>query len=185
MATNALLKKLQAIVPVPASPIDVGDVVMKKSMKTLKVGLPQDYLAYARIYGSGTVSCRVYSWEIFSPGRPSFPKFVSEFHDDQGVYRKAMDTFDEVDLGLFPEPGGLLPFGERDDLYFTWKTDSAPDRWKVVVIWRYEKGGFQWFKMGFTEFLIKLLTRKITVDGFKSKWDPKSDISFRPVVYDP
>ena len=93
-----------------------------------------------------------------------------------------MATFD-VELGLFPEPGGLLPFGHRDDLYFTWKTDGRPDEWKVVALWTYDHDGYKKYDMNFTSFLLNVLTRKTRVPGFTSAWDPKTDISFEPEVY--
>jgi hypothetical protein len=46
-----------------------------------------------------------------------------------------------------------------------------------------KKKGYQFFEMNFVVFLVSLLTRKITVVGFKSKWNPKKDITFTLEVY--
>jgi len=95
----------------------------------------------------------------------------------------AQSPWQHLPLGLFPEPGGLLPFGHRDDKYFTWKTDGDPDRWRVVVIWRYDEEGYQEFNMGFLEFLVGFLTLEIHLPGFQLSWDPSTDLSFEPVIY--
>jgi hypothetical protein len=177
-----MTNKLRKILPVPVSPIDADESVLPKNMKTLGVHFPNNYLEYGRIYGSGTISVKVYAWEIYSPFRPTYPKFVSRFFKRQDAYRKACETTN-VALGLFPERGGLLPFGHRDDVYFCWKTEGDPEAWIVVVLWEYQKGGYEVFEMSFAEFLVNLLTRKIRVAGFKSRWNPKTDITFVPEVY--
>jgi hypothetical protein len=176
-----MLRELRKLLPVPESPIDTDESVLAQNVEVLNVQFPEDYLSYGRVYGSGTISVRSYSWEIYSPFRTSYPQFVNDFVEAQSVYREAMDNF-HVPLGLFPEPGGLLPFGHRDEKYFTWKTDGQPDDWKVVEIWLYEDDGYQEFDMGFTEFLISVLKRTIQIPGFKSDWK-KTDISFTPEVY--
>jgi hypothetical protein len=115
--------------------------MLGETIAALNVEFPSDYLAYARIYGTGTIIIEdAYEWEIYSPFRDTFYKFVRCFFDRQDVYRKATEN-EHVSLGLFPEPGGLLPFGYDDDFYFTWKTDGDPDSWTIVVIWLYQEGG--------------------------------------------
>ena len=181
MEIASLLEELKRIVPVPEAPIDVDQSMLADTIKALNVPFPQDYLAYARVYGSGTIMAK-YAWEIISPFRPNFPEFVRKFFRRQDGYRQPMET-QHLPLGLFPEPGGLLPFGHDDDEYFTWKTDGDPDRWRVVVIWRYDEEGYQEFNMGFLEFLVGFLTLKLKVPGYDLLWDPKKDISFDPVIY--
>lgn len=141
------------------------------------IPLPADFLQYSREYGKGTVGVGIYSWTIHSVFHPSYPQFCEGFVWRKASFRISSGNAD-LPLGLFPEHGGLLPFGHRDDVYFTWKTDGEPDAWHVVVIWLYQPGGYQVFNMGFTEFIVALLTRKIRVAGYNSAWDPATDISF-------
>src|SRR5262245_4197011 len=177
-----MIENLRKILPIPESPIDTDESVLKKIAKALKVHFPNDYLEFGRTYGSGTISVGVYEWEIYSPFRLTYPDFVRHFFKRQDAFRRAAETTG-LPLGLFPEAGGLLPFGHRDDVYFCWKTDGDPNTWPVHVIWEYKEGGYQTFQLHFSEFLVALLTRKVTVAGFKSIWKPKKDITFQPEVF--
>jgi hypothetical protein len=177
-----MFSELRRLLPAPHSPIDTDESFLARNTRALGIRFPKDFIAYGKRYGSGTISVKAYSWEIYSPFRPSYPKFVKHFFARQDAYRKACETTD-LSLGLFPEPGGLLPFGHRDDVYFTWKTEGESDHWTVTVLWVYNQGGFQAFDMGFSQFLVQLLTRRIRVAGFKSKWSPKTDITFESEVY--
>jgi hypothetical protein len=175
------LEQIRTIVPVPASPIDVDEPVLRKNEAALNTRFPEDFVAYARVYGSGSVVAGPYSWEIWSPFRTAYPRIVENFAWIWGEVRDALETH-EVPLGLFPEPGGLLPFGVRSDVWFTWRTRGQPDDWNVVVMWSYEDDSFEVFEMGFAEFLFRLVTKRIDVAGFQSPWDEK-EISFEPKVY--
>lgn len=176
------LTRLQALVPPPAAPIDIDDATLQANLKSLKTNFPSDYLQYAKLYGSGRMHAGPYDWEIWSPARPSYPATVKRFHRVWSQARDAMETKD-VPLGLFPESGGLLPFGKDDERgWFTWNTGGPPDDWKVVVIWNYSHDSYQNFDMNFSEFLYKMLTREIYVAGFRSEWTA-SDITFEPEVY--
>ncbi len=177
-----MLEKLKQLLKPPESPIDVDESVLQGNIVQLGVEFPEDFMAYSRVYGSGTISVTAYSWEIYSSFCPKFPKFVNKFFRREDSYRKAMDT-DNLDLGLFPEPGGLLPFGHRDDLYFTWKTEGSPDDWKVVVIWLYEESGYEAFSVGFLDFLLNILNGSMKMPGFSSTWNPATDLSFESEVY--
>ena len=177
-----MIGNLKKLLPIPITPIDIDESILQTNIAALKTDLPRDFIEYSRVYGSGGINVKFYTWEVCSAFRPSFPGFVADFFTCQAAFRDAMETFD-IALGLYPEKGGLLPFGVRDDVYFTWKTDGSPDKWKVTVIWTYEQDGYQSFDLCFLDFLEKLLTRKIEVVGFRSTWNAKSDISFRSEVF--
>lgn len=91
MEIASLLEELKRIVPVPEAPIDVDQSMLADTIKALNVPFPQDYLAYARVYGSGTIMAK-YAWEIISPFRPNFPEFVRKFFRRQDGYRQPMET---------------------------------------------------------------------------------------------
>ncbi len=132
--------------------------------------------------GVGRSVCARMIGKSIAPFEPHIRSLWLAFLERQDAYRKAMETFD-VPLELYPEPGGLLPFGHRDDVYFTWKTDGKANDWKVIVIWLYQNDAYKSFDMGFCQFLTSLLKRKIQVPGFTSKWNPRKDITFEPEVY--
>jgi hypothetical protein len=183
MSAN-FLQQLQAILPPPAAPIDVDEATLRRNVRSLNTELPTDFLEYSKLYGSGRICVGPYKWEIWSPARASYPAIVADFSRIWGDVREALET-STVPLGLFPEPGGLLPFGNRSDVWFTWKTLGEPDKWKVVVMWSYEEDAYQLFEMGFSEFLVNLLTRRITAAGFTTEWEP-ADLSFsQDVFYSP
>lgn len=177
-----MLNKLTSLIPMPTAPIDTSEKRLTAGSKALAVRLPADFLEYSRTYGSGTISTQAYSWEVYSVFRRTYPAFVAKFFSRQDTYRRAMETT-HLPLGLYPEPGGLLPFGGRDSVYFCWRTIGEPDEWTVCVLWRYEERGFQLFDLSFSEFLVALLTRKIKVAGYRSRWNPKKDITFESEVY--
>lgn len=175
------LARLQSLVPPPPAPIDVDDATLQANLKSLKTNFPSDYLQYAKVYGSGRIRVGPYTWEIWSPARPSYPLTVKKFYDIWSQLRNAAGTHD-LRLGLYPETEGLLPFGVRSDVWFTWKTEGPPDTWKVVVMWSYEHDSYQKFDMNLSEFLYKLLTREIRVAGFVNEWNAR-DVTFKQKVF--
>jgi len=163
--------EIQKIMPPPANPIDVDPAVLQRNLESLKLtsGLPEDYLRYAMIYGSGCPQLHdndpeigPRTWDMWSPARPTYPEIIARFYDAKNQFREAMETFD-IPLGLYPEPGGLLPFGEdHSGFSFTWKTDGNPEEWKVVFIYAYDYDEYEIFDMGFSEFLFQLLTQQLS-----------------------
>ncbi|MCC9609092.1 SMI1/KNR4 family protein [Blastopirellula sp. JC732] len=178
-----MLDEVLTIIPIPEFPIDVDENAMKATQLELGVELPSDFLAYARVFGSGTIVIdETYDFEIYSPGRSTFIDFVRKFTDRQNQYRRATGNVN-MPFGLFPEPEGLLPFGHRDDMYFAWKTKGDPSEWTIVVIWQFEPGGYQDFAIGFCEFLSGILRQKLRLAPFKTIWDDGAEIQFEPEVY--
>ncbi len=175
------LTLLQSILHPPSTPIDVDGEALKVNTKVLKTAFPDDFVRYSSLYGSGTIRVGPYSWEIWSAARPNYQSIVSNFSQIHSDLRDALETH-AVPLGLFPEAGGLIPFGVRSDVWFTWKTVGSPNEWKVVVLWSYETDSYQLLDMAFSEFLYKLLTRQISVAGFHSEWDV-ADITFTQDVF--
>jgi hypothetical protein len=172
------------LLPVPASPVDLNESVLTQNESALGIAFPDDFVEYSRVFGSGVVDFGPYDVSIYSAFRPTYLEFCKKFHDINYEHREACETFD-VPLGLFPEKGGLLPFGIRDDLDFTWKTDGEPNDWKVVLIWRYEDKGYKVYDVGFTEFLVRSLRLELHIPGFTSDWNPATDVSFQPGVHGP
>lgn len=177
-----MLDELTCLLRPPESPIDVNETMLHENEATLGVSFPQDYVEFSRIYGSGAISVTAYSLEVRCAFRPNVARYVEEFRYCKGEYRKAMQTFD-VGLGLFPEPGGLLPFANRDDHYLAWKTEGCPNTWKVYSIWTYDWNGFEAHELTFLEFLVRMLKREVSMPGWQSNWNPATDISFRTEVF--
>src|SRR5438874_2295259 len=98
-----MLNELETLVPAPANPLDVDEAVLEQNEKVIGITFPDDFVQYGLKYGSGQVSVKAYSWEIWSACRITYPKIVKEFHDTYYPMREALETYD-ISLGLFPEP---------------------------------------------------------------------------------
>jgi len=184
--------EIQKIMPPPANPIDVDPAVLQRNLESLKLtsGLPEDYLRYATLYGSGSPRIHYdepglgpHSWDFWSPARPTYPEIVADFFDTKNQYREAMETFD-IPLGLYPEPGGLLPFGvDNSGVWFTWKTIGIPKGWNVVVIYAYDYDEYEEFDMGFSEFLFQWLTKRLPERHWNTAEWKVTGISFSQNIY--
>ncbi len=178
-----MIERVRSILPIPDAPIDIDESSLVDVQKRLRLEFPADFLEFARTYGSGTIVIDdTYDFEVYSSARPSFEQFIDTFITRQDRYRKATGN-DNVPLGLFPEEGGLVPFGHRDDVYFTWKTTGHPNDWTTVVIWQFESGGYQEFPLGFCDFLTEFLLGRLQVEPFKATWDAEAEIAFEAEVY--
>ncbi len=177
-----MFSDLRLLMPEPKFPIDVDTVFAEKNQEELGILFPDDYLAFGRIYGTGTIIVHLdgesfYTWHIVSPFCPQYPAYVRKFSEIRTEDRAFYGSFD-LPLGIFPEAGGLLPFGTRDDLNFTWRTVGEPKDWTVVVIWAYDRGGYVTTELGFSDFLVQFLTRQLAIPGYEP-WDTQR-ISFEP-----
>ena len=178
-----MLNQLRAILSPPNNPIDVNERILDENVKAIGVSFPVDYVEYSRIYGTGQVSVGKYKWEVWSAFRPRYLGLCQRFHDIWSEMREALETF-HLPLGLFPEDGGLLPFAKCDNgVWFCWRTVGEPSTWQVVVLWAYDDDGFQSFDLVFSEFLFRLLTRQLQVEGYSEQWNAQTDISFTSESY--
>jgi hypothetical protein len=92
---------------------------------------------------------------------------------------KGMPGIRHVPYPLFPEPGGLLPFGiddNGDGLY--WLTTGEPDQWSIVVN-ESRAPEYEQFDMSVTEFLQEVLSRKTICEIFPSDF-PLEEPDFQP-----
>jgi hypothetical protein len=125
--------------------------------------LPADYRAVAELFPNFTLCDFLH---------PMVPKKGAEqrfhFGTELEVLREWCaygDGFDGGPYVAFPEPGGLLPWGESNEGdFFCWKTgDSDPDRWPVVLGSR----SFAWYEYhgGMLEYIVGLLRGDVPPDG--------------------
>lgn len=150
-----------------------------------KLGLnfPSDYMRWAETYPGLYVDgflrvlhpsnfFSVYALEQISEEvsgiRESDPQMCHELFDSRGNL-----VGEELPIyTCFPQPGGVLPWGNTDngDLLL-WVTKGHPDSWKVVIA---DGDVFSWqvFDCGFSEFLVGLFTngftQRIVPNGLKS-----------------
>lgn len=153
MSIEALMKA----VPPPAEPLMVFDGPWAPIEAELGVVLPQDYKDFTRLYGFGLF---LEFLAVHSPIAKSrharlverAREICDDLRDEEGPY------------SLWPEPGGLLPFGRTDNGdYLCWVTRGAPSDW-VVAVWSRGFYTFEEFNCDLTGFLAGLATGEIRPD---------------------
>jgi hypothetical protein len=140
------------------------------------LSLPRDYRAFVETFPPGVVDDRI---RVIRPGDVHSPR--TEY---LGYYAYRMNDMRQRRAGghgrypytIFPEPGGVLPWGEgaNGELYFSLTGASDADAWTVVWPDRDER---EWraFPGSMCEFLIGVVTGKVDVPAF-----PPEPAGFRP-----
>lgn len=129
--------------------------------------LPPDYKAIVGRFPRGLFRGLV---RVSRPGDPDYPKtdflgFNRHRLDDLRTARESGDA--PLQYPIFPEPGGLLPwgFGVRDEHFFWATRDRDPAQWTVVVS---DASFTRWseFGGGIAEFLVELASGRWDASPF-------------------
>lgn len=172
---SPVIAMLAKHIPVPQHPIDTA-------VSPIRFQLPDDYLEFGSVFGSGTLSVGVYEWDIFSPYRQNYAQFVEQFSRIWMDVREALEMH-HLPLGLHPEPGGMIPFGvDANGVWLALKPSLEGEGWKTVILYSYEDDEYMVYDAGFAEFLTGLVTRVLQYDFYPEVWDPSSDISYSPGI---
>jgi hypothetical protein len=128
------IKQLKQLVAPPRSPTEVGTAEeWAAAERSLGVRLPHDYRGFVFAYGSGLFARLYIVYNPFATSRyirlQERVRVVCEI--ERGTKRSFGAKF--VPYPIFPEPGGILPWGrdENGNDYY-WRTGGPPSRWKVV-----------------------------------------------------
>jgi hypothetical protein len=154
------IEALMAVIPPPVEPTGVFLGPWEPIEAELGTPLPPDYKDLVRVYGSG------YYMEFFGIDVPRSPNLNLRL---ETTVPRACATFfdrDELAYPLWPDQGGLVPFGATDngDLLF-WLPRGAPRDWGVVV-WDRGLWNFQAFDCDLTSFIAGLATGEIIPEAF-------------------
>ncbi len=156
MSIEALVK----IAPPPVEPPTAFAGPWEPIEAELGVTLPQDYKDFARLYGEGSFFETV---GIHMPAAQS--RHIRLVHEAR-VICDDLRTLDDLPYALWPEPGGLLPFGKTNyGDYLCWLTRGLPANWGVVV-WGRGFLTFEAFDCDLTDFLAGLATGEILPEEF-------------------
>lgn len=170
MSIEALIEA----VPPPVAPRSAFDGPWEPVEAELGLTLPQDYKEFARLYGFGSFL------EIVGIHVPAAESRYVRLVPEVQVICNNLRTMEDRPYPVWPEPGGLLPFGKTDyGDYLCWLTRGQPANWPVVV-WGRGLWGFETFDCDLTGFLAGLATGEIMPEDFPDELLP-CDQPFDPL----
>jgi uncharacterized protein (TIGR02996 family) len=146
------MEELRAILSPPRRPTNAeGDWSAIEA--SLGLRLPADYKSFISTYGSGSIG----SIEIESP--LGLQTDMRSWWAGWAGLIADLAEFEDVPYPVFPEPGGLLPFGTFGDVdLLCWRTIGEPDQWPFVYHDRYQ-GFFEIKGLSAVEFLLEAVTQ--------------------------
>lgn len=148
-----LWRSVMGNVEKPAPPVDWAEVRSR-----LGTALPADYRVladnYPGLYLDGFMSV---VHPVGGERTFSLQEFVEQTLEE---FRLRQEDFpEEVPHPLFPEPGGLLPWGITDNNdYVFWLTTGEPDEWQVVAT---DTDDWWTFPGNMQKFLVGVLKREV------------------------
>lgn len=150
----------------------------------LGLRLPADYNAFLQTYGAGEINGLI---DVASPTFGQRTVRLTGFIDHSlSIARAQRDSGMSSPYPIFPEKGGLLPWGStgNGDQFF-WRTDppDEPDRWSVVA---HDRGSGAWIEYPgqMTAFLADALEQRTQAPGRLYFEDhPPEFVPFDP-IYD-
>lgn len=132
--SSVSLSRLLQVVSPPIRPVEAGEgndwAAIEEKLGT---GLPTDYKAYIRTFGTGCLDGFIWVFNPFS-ANPNLNLFHRIEASLQALRQLRAQDASEVSYPLFPEAGGLLPWGATDNGDgLSWLTMGKPDEWSIVV----------------------------------------------------
>lgn len=181
MVRNAVADILK-LVPPPADPVDTDPAYLAANEERLGIRFPKDFTEFGRLYGSGRLLHP--ELRVRSPCRPSYPDFVAEFVDIFGGLRESLALWAakvSLDMSLFPEPGGLLPFASNSQgTWICWRMIGNTDEWTVVDMEGFKSGQYEKYDMGATDYLHQVMSRQLLLGRLRNQvWDPRTELSYQ------
>jgi hypothetical protein len=171
MSIQALLE----VAPPPLTPFEAFAGPWEPIEAELGTALPQDYKDFVRLYGAG------YFMEFLGVSVPRSKNPNTRFESEVGLICGTFADWDDEELPypMWPDPGGLIPFGGTDNGdYLFWLPQGAPDDWGVVV-WDRGMQQFEALNCRLTDFLAGLATGNVVPQEFPDNLLP-CDQMFQP-----
>jgi len=162
------LHGLLEIMPRPLLPIEMVDTRDWEIYElTTGIILPDDYKAYLSVYGTSIIGGIITPYNPFCRRAAWKPSCTCRHWMRQALgIQAAKHTFGEATFpyALYPEPGGVLPWGSTDDGdQLFWLTNGEPNTWTMLIN-EVRSSHFQTFDYSMTEFLHAWLEGAIESD---------------------
>jgi SMI1-KNR4 cell-wall len=172
------LAYLKNAVPPPPKPFEVGTIKQwRKIEEGLGLKLPRDYREFVFAYGSGLFAGLYRVYNPFAKSR--YTALLSQAKQVCDINRASQRSNPKrFPYPYYPDPGGLLPWGndENGNDYF-WLTEGPPTKW--VVVQDNNRGeGIRVQPLSMTGFLAGILQRRIK--PLASGYPRKSVFRFEP-----
>lgn len=154
------IEALIQAVPPPRAPQATFDGPWEPIEAELGTPLPQDYKDFVRLYGYGNFL------EIIGIHVPFSTSPYVRLVPQIPLICDALRGEEDRPYPLWPEPGGLIPFGKTDyGDFLCWLPRGEPEDWSVVV---YDRGfgRFETFDCSLTTFLAGLVTGELLPKEF-------------------
>lgn len=166
MSLNSLL----TVLPPPQNPVEVPTAETWNATEMQLSRLPDDYKAFVDRFGTGNISGFI--WILNPASQNRYLNLLVEMKPILSALRELRESGEPCPYPLYPEPGGLLPFGKSDNgdaLY--WLTIGQPEQWPIVVNAARDPA-YEKFECDMTDFLAGILNRRIHCsifpEGFSS-----------------
>lgn len=142
------------------------------------VFFPKDYIAFVDFYGGGAID--VFLW-IYTPwGENENINFFECAEEVIEAYKISHDEFpDDFPFKVYPENGGLLPFGGTDngDDFYWLKTGDNPDFWRIVV-YDGRSTNYYEYEMSLTDFIVGVITGDVQCEVLPDTWQGAKSLTF-------
>jgi len=128
-----ILEQLIKVLPIVGAISEAPESQDWKDFERRHPRLPLDYKGFISTFGSGLINDFITIYNPFSQGKANDWTKCSEDARKAIIALRRGSSDEYSDWRVFPEPEGLLVFGQTgngDDLY--WKTGPQPDRWTVA-----------------------------------------------------
>lgn len=154
----------------PAKPSEIPDGGWQSVQARLGIEFPADYKEFIARYGTGAIDSFLWVLSPFATNR-----HLNLFDEGRAKLEALSELrYESIPYPLFPDAGGILPWGVTDNgdvLY--WLCNGPPSDWVIVVN---ESRGPRWreFKLSTSEFLAAVVTRELVVDVFPEDFPSES-----------
>lgn len=173
---DTAIDELSFVVPRPREPVEAGDITNLPAIeKHLGISLPEDYVSFGLVYGTGKFVSDHWMLEVSNPFSPTF---FRSFREDCEFFQEMKDMIEgEVPYEIFPVVPGILPWGHDDNGYnFCWLTDGKPHEWPILIT-RTRDVYFEKINLPMTSLLASCFSGKMSCLALKP---PFGEVKFVP-----